>query len=328
MRILFLKGLAIILACLGLVVVSVTNAHATVNVVATLEHYGSIAKIIGGSKVKVSVLVKGYQNPHAVEVKPSFSVLLNKADLLVANGQLVEVGWLDIALVNARNLRIMERQPGFVNCSLGVDIIPYEAEEIEGTPFFMLNLGTGGTMKLGNHHYWLDPANSGVIARNIYEKLATVDPGNAEFYKTNYDHFVARLGQKVREWDKTMEPFKGTPIVSYHRSWTYLARRHGLTVFDYIEPKETIPPSAGYMASLVDRMKKNRVRIILAETYQDRRIVQETARLTGATPLILPASVSEDLGIHDLFQLFDKIYQELTQALQAMRASTSERGPS
>lgn len=316
-----LKSLVVLLSAVCLVAASAMNAQAGLNVVATLEHFGSIAKMIGGEKVKVSVLVKGYQNPHAVEVKPSYSVLLNKADLLVANGQLVEVGWLDIALVSARNLSIMQGEPGFVNCSLGVDIIPYEAREIEGTPFFILNLGTGGTMKLGNHHYWLDPANSEIIARNISEKLEAVDPGNAKFYRANYERFSAKLMEKVKEWDRMMEPFKGTQVVSYHRSWNYLARRHNLKIFDYIEPKETIPPSAAYMASLVDRMKRNRVKIILAETYQNRKIVEEIARLTGAKPLILPASVSEDLGIRDVFQLFDKIYQELTQALQAAMAS-------
>src|SRR5207253_8252649 len=129
------------------------------NVVATLEHYGAIARVIGGDKVKVSVIVKGSQNPHTIAVKPSYSVLFNKADLLVANGQLIELGWLDVALVNARNANIMEGHPGFVNCSVGIDIIPYASEEIEGTPFFILNLGVGGTLKLGNHHYWLDPGN-------------------------------------------------------------------------------------------------------------------------------------------------------------------------
>ena len=120
----------------------------TLNVVATLEHYGAIAKVIGGDRVKVSVIVKGSQNPHTIAVKPSYSVLFNKADVLVANGQLIELGWLDVALINARNAKIQEGHPGFVNCSIGVDIISYSADEIEGTPFFILNLGVGGTLRL------------------------------------------------------------------------------------------------------------------------------------------------------------------------------------
>jgi len=239
----------------------------------------------------------------------------------VANGQLIETGWLDIALVNARNLKVMQGESGFVDCSVGVDIIPYEAQEIEGTPFFMLNLSTGGTVKLGNHHYWLDPGNSTLIAQNIYRKLAEVDPVNAGAYRTNYERFSARLQDKLTEWDAMLAPFKGIQIVSYHRSWNYLARRHGLAVFAYVEPKETIPPNAAYMASLVDRMKRNGVKIVLAETYQDKRIIDEVARLTGAKAVVLPASVSEDLGIHDVFQLFDQIYRELSQALQSVKTS-------
>jgi ABC-type Zn uptake system ZnuABC Zn-binding protein ZnuA len=297
------------------------RAQATLKVVATTEHYGAIARIVGGDKVKVNVLVKGQQNPHSVEVKPSFSVLLNQADLLVTNGQLLEVGWLDIALVNARNSRITEGQEGFVDCSVGIDLLPYEFQEIEGTPLFMLNLGTGGGTRLGNHHYWLDPANNAVIARNIAGKLAEADPGNAAFYQANYERFAARLQEKVVQWDTMMAPFKGLPIVSYHRSWNYLARRHGLQVLAYIEPKETIPPSAAYLATLVERMKKHGVKIVVAEPYQNRSIAQEVARLAGARLLFLHDSVSADLGIRDPVQLFDTIYQELSRALQAVKTS-------
>jgi zinc/manganese transport system substrate-binding protein len=297
------------------------QSRAALNVVATLEHYGAIAKVVGGDKVKLSVIVKGAQNPHTIAVKPSYSVLFNKADLLVANGQLIELGWLDIALVNARNVNIMEGHPGFVNCSVGVDIIPYSAEEIEGTPFFMLNLGVGGTMRLGNHHYWLDPGNTTIIARNIADKLAEVDLPNAPYYRANYERFAAHFGEHLKEWDKLMEPFRGMQVVSYHRSWNYLLRRHGLKVFDYIEPKETLPPSAAYMASLVDRMKRSGVKIILAETYQNRSIIDEVARLTGAKALVLPSSVSEDQGIRTVTEFFDRIYRELVPALQAAKAS-------
>jgi zinc/manganese transport system substrate-binding protein len=297
------------------------QSRAPLNVVATMEHYGSIAKAIGGDRVKMSVIVKGAQNPHTIAVKPSYSVLFNKADLLVANGQLIELGWLDVALINARNANIMEGHPGFVNCSIGVDIIPYTSEEIEGTPFFILNLGVGGTMRLGNHHYWLDPGNTTIIARNIADKLAEADLPNAAYYRDNYERFTAHFNEHVKEWDKLMEPFRGMQVVSYHRSWNYLLRRHGLKVFDYIEPKETLPPSAAYMASLVDRMKRSGVKIILAETYQNRSIIDEVARLTGAKALVLPSSVSEDQGIRTVTEFFDRIYREFVPALQTAKAS-------
>jgi ABC-type Zn uptake system ZnuABC Zn-binding protein ZnuA len=239
----------------------------------------------------------------------------------VANGQLIELGWLDTALINARNANIMEGHPGFVNCSIGIDIIPYSSEEIEGTPFFILNLGVGGTMRLGNHHYWLDPGNTTIIAKNITDKYAEVDLPNAPYYRDNYERFAAHFGEHLKEWDRQMEPFRGMQVVSYHRSWNYLLRRHGLKVFDYIEPKETLPPSAAYMASLVDRMKRSGVKIILAETYQNRPIIDEIARQTGAKALILPSSISEDLGIRTAFEFFDRLYREIIPALQAAKPS-------
>ena len=134
---LYRKSLLIFLSILCSLAISTLHVQAELNIVATTEYYGALTKIVGADKVKVSVLVRGGQNPHAVEVKPSYSVLLNRADLLVTNGQLLEVGWLDIALINARNPRITQGEEGFVDCSLGVDLIPYEFQEIEGTPLFM-----------------------------------------------------------------------------------------------------------------------------------------------------------------------------------------------
>ena len=119
-----------------------------------------------------------------------------------------------------------------------------------------------------------------------------------------------------------MEPFRGMQLVSYHRSWNYLLRRHGLKIFDYIEPKETMPPSAAYMASLVDRMKRSGIKVILAETYQNRSIIDEIARQTGAKALVLPSSISEDQGIRTVFDFFDRIYGELAPALRAAKTSS------
>jgi ABC-type Zn uptake system ZnuABC Zn-binding protein ZnuA len=316
-----LRHLGCVLSVLCVLATGTLQAQEKLHIVATTEHYGAIVRRIGQERVQVHDLVKGFQNPHAVEVKPSYSVYLNRADLLVTNGQLLEIGWLDMALINARNEHILEGASGYVDCSVGVDIIPYELQEIQGTPLFMLSLSTGGTTAIGNHHYWLDPANTAIIAKNIADKLAEADPQHATLYQNNYAQLASSLEAKIQQWDAMMAPFRGIPIVSYHRSWNYLARRHGLQLVGYVEPKETIPPSAAEMAALVARMRKQGVKIVLAESYQNRTLVTEVARLSGATPLILPDSVNAEGGIADVLQLFDTIYQALTHALQAAKPS-------
>jgi zinc/manganese transport system substrate-binding protein len=316
-----LRRLGFVLSALCVLATGTLQAQEKLHIVATTEHYGAIVRQIGQERVQVHDLVKGFQNPHAVEVKPSYSIYLNRADLLVTNGQLLEIGWLDMALISARNERIMEGASGYVDCSLGVDIIPYELQEIQGTPLLMMGMSAGGTAAIGNHHYWLDPANTVIIAKNIADKLAAVDPQHAPLYQSNYAQFASGLEAKIQQWDAMMAPFRGTPIVSYHRSWNYLARRHGLQLAGYVEPKETIPPSAAEMAALVARMRKQGVKIVLAESYQNRTLVTEVARLSGATPLILPDSVNAEGGIADVVQLFDTIYQALAQALQAAKPS-------
>ena len=164
----------------------------------------------------------------------------------------------------------MEGHPGFVNCSIGVDIIPYSADEIEGTPFFILNLGVGGTMRLGNHHYWLDPGNTTIIARNITDKLAEVDLPNAPYYRGNYERFSCALqrasqgmgqahGAVSRDADRQLPPeleLSASPSrpesLRLHRAEGDPAAQRGL-----------------HGVAEVDRMKRSGVKIILAETYQN-----------------------------------------------------------
>ena len=113
-----------------------------------------------------------------------------------------------------------------------------------------------------------------------------------------------------------MEPYKGTPVVSYHRDWIYFVKRHGLRMVGYVEPRETIPPSAGEVASLVQRIKDNRVKLILTSHWQPQKISREIGRQTGASVVTLPSTIGPEIGVEDFFQLFDKIYGTMSEALR------------
>jgi len=156
------------------------------------------------------------------------------------------------------------------------------------------------------------------------ERLALLDLPNAEFYHANYERFASRLRERLRAWDAVMKSFEGMEIVSYRRSWTYLARRHGLKVLDYVEPKEPLvlgptnlynPPDRDEKSLLIAKMRQNHIKLLVAETYQDQALARDIASQAGARLLMLPASVSRREGIDDYFQLFERIYQELSRAL-------------
>lgn len=289
--------------------------EAKLKVVATTEHFAAIAKIVGGDRVDVRFIAKGYMDPHEIQPKPAFAIILNRADLLLLSGQMLELGWLDEAMIRSNNKKILEGEPGYVDLSEGINLIPYSEHDLEDTPFFKLNFTQSGR-KTGNHHFYTDPANGGPIAKVIADRFSDADPPNAPFYRANYQAFQKRLDQKVKEWDAMMAPYRGTKIVSYHRDWTYLAKRHGFEVIDYVEPRETIPPDASHVAALIKEMKEQQVKLVIIMTYHDRRISKEIADRAGATLLVLPSQVSADLGLGDYFQLFDRIYSELAEALK------------
>lgn len=304
-----------------------TKAADVLNVVTSFPQDASITKAIGGNHVEVKSLAKASYDPHAIQPKPSLAVTLNRADLLITNGQDMELAWLPIALSNARNPKILEGEDGNFSPSDGVDLIPYTKDELNNTPFFSLNLmagaekSGGGKFNLirGNHHYWLDPDNGIIVAHNIANKLAEMDPDNAAEYKANANKFENKLKEKMKVWDAEMAPFKGTKVVSYHRDWIYLIKRHGLNLIGYVEPRETIPPSAGELAALAIKMKKNSVNVIMTSPWQNQRIPAELAKITGATHLSLPSSVGPDVGVKDYINLFEIIYGKLVPALKAAK---------
>jgi ABC-type Zn uptake system ZnuABC Zn-binding protein ZnuA len=129
----------------------------------------------------------------------------------------------------------------------------------------------------------VDPENAKTIARHLATAFGSLDPPNAESYRTKADRFVGQLETKLAEWQKTLAPFKGAPIVAYHNSWPYFARRFGLVMEIYLEPKPGIPPSPAHLAEVVAKIKQQNIRVIFVDAYLNRRTAETAARDTGAT---------------------------------------------
>jgi len=326
----------LILFLVGLTALVHARAEAKVNVVATTEHEAAIARVVGGDRINVAYLAKGTQDPHTIVPKRSFSVSLNRADLLIVNGQGLETVWLPTALAECTNARIREGKPGYLDASIGAALIPYDPGDVKAPPLIRglvalqsLVVSKPPDLTAGyNHHYWLDPANGNSIAKAILDKLVLLDRANATVFQANYDRFAAKLREKLVEWDARMRPFEGMEIVSYHRSWTYLAQRHGLKIVGYIEPSEPLlpsstnldnPPDRDEKAVLIARMAQSRAKLVVAEPYQDLAMTKEIAGAVGASVVILQSSVSEADGVGDYFAFFDQLYGWLTQALNAVR---------
>jgi zinc/manganese transport system substrate-binding protein len=191
----------------------------------------------------------------------------------------------------------------------------YKGIHLLEIPASQIDRSLGDIHPFGNPHYWLDPENGKAIAKNIANELTRLVPAQKEFFLQNLDTFNRHLDQKIKEWDKIMVPYRGTKIVTYHRSWSYLVHHFGLKVVGEVEPLPGIPPSPSSLAKLADDMIKEEVKVILVEPYYSDNGPEFIARQTGAKVLILPSSVGAREEIKNYTDLFDYDLRKMIEAL-------------
>jgi zinc/manganese transport system substrate-binding protein len=307
-------------AFIGLIVALVAlatdaRAQGKLNVVATTEDLAAIAQEVGGDRITVDSLAKGYQDPHFVEAKPSFILKLQKADLLIVVGRELEVGWLPPLIQQSRNAKIQAGADGYLDASLHAKIL-----EI---PTGQITRAMGDVHPSGNPHYWLDPENGKIIGRDIATKLEQYRPNDKAYFEQRLSDFSNRLNDGLKRWQTAMAPFKGAKVVTYHRSYPNFADRFGLDVVGYVEPRPGIPPSPGHTLDLIQEMKRQNIKVILMEPYFDQKTPNSIASQTGAKVLVLPPSVGGEKSITDYIKLFDVDVNMLVGALKDVGAKST-----
>jgi zinc/manganese transport system substrate-binding protein len=280
---------------------------AKLRVVATTPDLAAIAREIGGNAVEVTALGKPTEDQHYVDAKPSHIVTLNRADVLIEGGAELELGWLPPLLENSRNAKISAGAPGRVVASRGVKLL-----EIPTT----FDRSRGDIHALGNPHFLIDPVNVKIIAGEIADHLAQVDPKSAPLYRANLAKFTAKVDSKLAEWRKQLEPFKGAKIVTYHKDFVYLAERFNLQVLETLEPKPGIAPSPAHLAKVISAMKAANARVILVQPYQNRKTAETVARQTGAVVLDIPQQPGARQNTATYFDMMDYMVGTLATALR------------
>jgi zinc/manganese transport system substrate-binding protein len=288
-------------------------AQGKLNIVATTEDLGSLAREIGGDKVSVTSLARGYQDPHFVDPKPSFILAVSRADVLIVVGRELEIGWLPPLLTSSRNSKIQAGGPGYLDASLNVKIL-----EI---PTGQITRAMGDVHPLGNPHYWLEPGNGRRIAQAIRDKLSQVSPANASYFAQRYTDFDTRLAAGEKRWDAAMAPYRGTKLVTFHRSWPNFMERWGLDVMGYVEPKPGIPPTPQHTIEVIDEMKRQGAKLIIVEPYFDLKTPQAIANQVGGKVLVLAPSVGGAKEATDYIQLFE---YDVTQLVAALKQVTGK----
>ncbi len=335
--------LLIILMNLLLIDLSATEK---IKIICSFSDYASIAKSIAKEKADVEFISNGEQDPHFVAPKPSYAMMLNKADMWITTGMDLEV-WSTTLIDKAHNRKIMDGAIGFVAVSDGVRIL----DKVEKG-----NRTEGDVHLMGNPHINTSPVNWRVIARNITIGLIKIDPSNEVYYKKNRDEFIdeidrALFGDRLVElfggetlinlldnntlftflqkdyqgkklidlldgWLKKAMPIRGVKVIAYHKNWAYFAKVFGLEITGYIEPKPGIPPSAKHVQYMINLIKEQHIKLMLVASYFEKKSPQMIEAKTGIKALYLPLFVNEDSGIGDNFKLIDYWLDQIIKSVR------------
>ncbi len=318
-----------------------------IRVVATISIYGDIARYIGQDNVEVKNIVRGDQDAHFVNPKPSYAVWLSQADLYIETGLDLEL-WAPALIDKSGNPRIRSGQDGYVAAAQGVTML-----EVPENP----DRSQGDVHIYGNPHIYTSPLNAKILAENITAGLTKVSPENEAFFRDRLQQFKQEIDRRLfgeqlvnvlgadilmqlaesgnlisfleektfrgeplikllDGWMRAMLPLRESKIVAYHKNWVYFEHLFGIDIIGYVEPKPSIPPSPRHVEELVARMRQNEVQIILAANYFDERKVREIARKVGSTAVIVPLSVGGDADADTYFSLVDLWVNSLTRAFE------------
>jgi zinc/manganese transport system substrate-binding protein len=303
----------ILLAVVSVLVVGLISPGAAeakkLNIVTATTDLAALAQEVGGDKISVEAMAKGYQDPHFVEAKPSFLLKLRQADLLVVVGLQLEIGWLPPLIAQSGNPRIQQGANGYLDAS--------QFAEILEIPQGSITRAMGDVHPLGNPHYWLDPDNGRRVAKGLAAKFAEMDSEDGAYFQQRFQDFDRRLNEADKKWLVDMKPFRGRKVVTYHNSAPNFAKHFGLDVVGFVEPRPGIPPTPSHTFELINMMKRDHVKVIMVEPYFDRKTPDSIARETGGVVVEYMPSVGGVKEITNYFQLFDYDIALLTKAFQS-----------
>ena len=278
------------------------------HIITTTTDLKSLAEEVGGDRGEVESLSRGYQDPHGVEVRPSYMLKLSRADLFVRIG-LDHEPWVEPLLDGARNPRILPGAPGYVEASQAVEILEIPTGKVDRS--------MGDIHTAGNTHIWLDPENAKAMARTIADGLKRVAPADAATFDQNRLRFENRLEAALRGWTQKLAPYRGTKIVTYHSDLPYFARRFGLVVATHVESKPGIPPSPAAVAELIRRIRTEKIALLTYANYYDERLPKRIGEEAGIPALSVPLSVGGVKGVDNYLALIDYLVNTVAGALAA-----------
>jgi zinc/manganese transport system substrate-binding protein len=279
-------------------------AHAALNVFATVPEWGALAEELGGDDVKVYTATNALQDPHRVEARPSLIAKARAADLVVATGAELEVGWLPLVIQQASNAKVRPGTAGYFEAAAQVPLL--------GKPT-RLDRGEGDVHPAGDPHIQTDARNIGRVAPALAARLGQLDPGHAAQYQQRLKAFSERWSAAVAKWEREAAPLKGVPVVVQHKGFTYLSAWLGLREVAALEPKPGMEPTTAHLAAVLETLQSQPAKMVLRAAYQGDRPSAWLAQRAPVKAVVLPFTVGGTPGAKDLFGLFDDTLQRLLE---------------
>ena len=300
------RTLLLVLAILAALLPADAGAAKKIRVVTTIPDLADITRQVTGDLADVTSIATGVEDVHAVPMKPSFAVVLNRADVVVLMGLEMEHAFLPALLEASRNPRIQRDQPAYIDCS--VYVRPLEVPT-------RLDRSLGDIHPMGNPHFNLDPGNGKNIVRAIVDGLSRNYPEHASTFKKNGEAYVAKLDEAIARWQREAAPLRGKKVVSYHPDLIYFAERFGMIQFGTIEIRPGIDPTPAHIADLIERMRQAKVDIVVRELHYPAGLASTVASSTGAKLVELPAMVRGTPEAKDYISLIDYNVRTLVKAV-------------
>jgi len=291
---------------LAVLVFTAFPVHASLNIFVCTPEWGSLAKELGGDKARVYVATTALQDPHRIEARASLIARARSADLMVCTGAELEVGWVPLLRTQSGNAKIQAGQPGYFEAASVVPLIEKPAR---------LDRAMGDVHAEGNPHIHLDPRNIEKVAAALGERMASLDPSEAAYYRARQKAFLERWRQASARWEKQAAPLRGTPVVVYHRDLSYLVTWLGMREVGSLEPKPGLPPSTAHLSELLAQLRKTEAKMVVRSAYNDPRAGEWLAERAKVRSVVLPYTVGGTEQAKDLFGLYDDTITRLLAAV-------------
>lgn len=281
-------------------------ATAALQVFATAPEWAALVREIGGDKVSIYTATTALQDIHRITAKPSLLAQARRAQLVVATGADLEIGWLPLVVRDSGNAGIQPGQPGYFEAARYVTLLDVPA---------VLDRAQGDVHAAGNPHIQLDPRNFFKIGEALAARMGELDPPNAAAYLAGYKLFAEKWRVAIARWEKEAAPLRGVPVLVHHASFLYLNNWLGLKETGTLEPKPGVEPSSGQLTALLARQQSTPAKMVLRTAYQSDGPSLWIAGKAGIPAVMLPFTVGGTPEAGDLFGLFDDTIRRLLKGL-------------